>query len=178
MRGELFMKAQYSTITREFTCHRTQVDTSLSFDEVRDRLRDFLGHTSIPEINAIAQSAKNSTDYSHEVEKRFVGKSGFMLFAEINHGPWIGIFGIHRKVLRLILGNPLIAITMIRHDINAGLFVPVELLLTDHSDGNGSSLIYVRPSSLIAIDNNADLLTAAKALDDKLEALIKQAINS
>ena len=137
-----------------------------------------MGHTSIPEINAIAESAKSSTDYSHEIEKRFVGKSGFMLFAEINHGPWIGIFGIHRKVLRLILGNPLIAITMIRHDINAGLFVPVEILLVDHFNGEGASLIYVRPSSLIVIDNNPDLLAAAKALDDKLEALIIQAINS
>ncbi len=55
---------------------------------------------------------------------------------------------------------------------------PVELLLTDHRDGNGSSLIYVRPSSLIVIDNNADLLAAAKVLDDKLEALIMHATNS
>jgi Domain of unknown function DUF302 len=172
------MKAPTSTITREFTGQRIQVDTSLSFDEVRGRLGDLLGHASIPEINAIAQSAKNSTDYSLEVEKRFVGKSGFMFFAEINHGPWIGIFGIHRKVLRLILGNPLIAITMIRHDINASLFAPVELLLTDHSDGNGSSLIYVRPSSLIVIDHNPDLLAAAKVLDDKLEALIMHVANS
>jgi uncharacterized protein (DUF302 family) len=172
------MKASSSTITREFTGQRIQVDTSLSFDDVRARLADLLGHTSIPEINAIAQSAKSETAYSREVEKRFIGKSGFMLLAEINHGCWIRIFGIHRKVLRLILGNPLIAITMIRHDINAALFVPMELLLTDHCDGNGSSLIYVRPSSLIVIDNNPDLLAAAKVLDDKLEALIMHATNS
>jgi uncharacterized protein (DUF302 family) len=147
------------------------VDTNLSFDDVRGRLENLLGHTSVSEINVIAESAKNAVDYSREIEKRFVGKSGFMLFAEINHSPWISIFGIKRKDLRLILGNPLIAITMIRHDIKAGLFVPVELLLTDHEDGKGSSLTYLRPSSLIVIDNNPELLAAAKVLDSKLEAL-------
>jgi uncharacterized protein (DUF302 family) len=172
------MKAQSSTVARKFTGHRIQVDTSLSFNDVRNRFGEFLGHTSVPEINALAQSTKSVTDYSREVEKRFVGKSGFMLFAEIDHGPWIGIFGIHRKVLRIILGNPLIAITMIRHDINVGLFVPVELLLTDQPDGNGSSLTYVLPSSLIVIDENPELLAAAKALDDKLDALIMHVTNA
>ena len=39
--------------------------------------------------------------------------------------------GRHRKkVLRLIIGNPLIAITMLRHDVTAGLFAPVELFLS------------------------------------------------
>ena len=166
------MKTQASTVTRQFTGHRIEVDTSLSFEEVRKRVGELLGHTSIPEINAVTQSATNPADYSREIEKRFVGKSGFMLFGEINHGPWIEVFGIHRKVLRFILGNPLIAITMIQHDLNAGLFVPVELLLTDRADGSGSHLIYVLPSSLIAIDDNPQLLAAAKALDDKLEALI------
>jgi len=172
------MKPQYSNVTREFTGYRIQVDTSLSFDDVRARLGDLMGHASIPEINALVQTSKSPEDYSREIEKRFVGKSGFMLFAEINHGPWIGIFGIHRRVHRLILGNPLIAITMIRHDVNAGLFAPVELLLTDQPDGNGSSLLYVRPSSLIAIDNNPELLAAAKLLDNKLEALITNVTNS
>jgi uncharacterized protein (DUF302 family) len=167
------MKTGSSTVTREFTGQRIQVDTLLSFEEVRSRLGNLLGHTSIPEINALAKAARSETDYVREVEKRFVGKSGFILFSEIDHSTWIGAFGIHRKALRLIFGNPLIAITMIRHDLNAGLFVPIELLLTDKADGNGSCLVYVRPSSLIAIDKNPDLLAAAKALDDKLETLIK-----
>jgi uncharacterized protein (DUF302 family) len=169
------MKTKSSTATREFTGYRVQIDTPLTFEEVRGRLGDLLGHTSIPEIAALALAAKSQAEYTREVERRFVGKSGFMLFSEIDHSTWIGIFGIHRKVLRLILGNPLIAITMLRHDINAGLFVPVELLLVDKSDGNGSSLSYVLPSCLIAIDNNPELLVATQPLDEKLEALVAEA---
>jgi hypothetical protein len=52
-----------------------------------------------------------------------------MLFSEIDRGTRIERFGIKRRVLRWILGNPLFAITRIRHDIAASLFVPVEILL-------------------------------------------------
>ena len=47
----------------------------------------------------------------------------------------------------------MIVITMLRHDITAGFFVPVELLLDGRADGVGASLVYVRPPSLIAIEN-------------------------
>lgn len=171
------MKKQSSALDRKFTGHRIQVDTRLSFEEVRGRLQDSLGHATMSDIQAVAQAVKSAEEYVHEIEGRFVGKSGFMLFYEIDHGGWIGAFGIRRKALRLILGNPLIAITMLRHDLNAGLFVPVELLLTDKSDG-GSRVVYVRPSSLIAVDDNQDLSSAAKSLDEKFEALITHATDA
>jgi hypothetical protein len=76
--------------------------------------------------------------------------------------------------VRWILGNPLIAITMLRQDIAAGLFVPVELLLVDNTESGGALLIYVRPSSLIAMNGDPELLAAARALDAKFEALISR----
>ncbi len=70
----------------------------------------------------------------------------------------------------MVLGNPLIAITMLRHDVTAGLFAPVELLITEEDDG-GSAITYVVPSSLMVVEPNDPLLAAAQALDDKLAAL-------
>jgi hypothetical protein len=64
---------------------------------------------------------------------------------------------------------------MIRHDSTAGLFVPVELLMTEDEDGKGTCVFYVRPSSLIMVEDNPPLLTAARALDKKVEALIDRA---
>jgi uncharacterized protein (DUF302 family) len=92
-----------------------------------------------------------------------------MLFGLFDHGAWISKAGIDRKALRVILGNPLIAITMLRHDVTAGLFAPVEVLLLD--EGSGSSLTYVKPSSLMVVENNPELLDAAQRLDAKLAAL-------
>jgi len=105
-------------------------------------------------------------------------KAASCFFSEFDHGAWINKFGIHRRVSRWILGNPLIAITMLRHDIGAGLFVPVEILLTDRLEEPGSTVSYVRPSSAIAVEENPPLLAAAQALDAKLDMLITRATNT
>jgi uncharacterized protein (DUF302 family) len=105
------------------------------------------------------------------------GESGFMLFAEIDHGGWLPKFGIEQRTMRLIIGNPLCAITMIRHDITAGLFAPVELLVTENIDRAGAKVTYVRPSSLMVVEDNPPLLAAAQALDGKLFELVAKATN-
>jgi uncharacterized protein (DUF302 family) len=100
----------------------------------------------------------------------YAGPSGFMLFALLDHGVWIRKAGIERNVLRVVIGNPLIAITMLRHDVTAGLFAPVELLLTGEPGGR-SALTYVVPSSLMVVEPNEALHEAALQLDAKLAAL-------
>jgi uncharacterized protein (DUF302 family) len=95
-----------------------------------------------------------------------------MLFAVWNHGDWIKKAGIDQKLMRIVIGNPLIAITMLRHDVTAGLFAPVELLILDEDDG--SSLTYVKPSSLMVFEANPPLLGAAEGLDAKLATLAEK----
>ena len=163
------------TENKPFNGVRTEVTTSIGFDEVLARLRAQMGRASVQEVVALAKTPITEAEYIHEVEERFVGESGFMLFAEIDHGGWLPKFGINRRTVRWILGNPLIAITMIRHDITAGLFAPVELLVTEAEDGHGASLTYVRPSTLMMIADNPPLLAAAKALDEKYDTLIAHA---
>jgi hypothetical protein len=43
---------------------------------------------------------------------------------------------------RIISGNPLIAITMLKHDLTAGLAVPVELLILEKRKEEGGGLIW------------------------------------
>jgi hypothetical protein len=94
----------------------------------------------------------------------------------MDYSGWVAKYGMHRRLLRWIIGNPLIAITMVRHDQTAALFVPVELLIVEAEDGAGCSVIYVAPSSTIAYGDNADVLAAAQALDAKLDALVASAV--
>jgi hypothetical protein len=68
-----------------------------------------------------------------------------MLFHEIDHGGWLSKFGIRRQMVRWIFGNPLIAITMIRHDLTASLFAPVEILVTEVDIGLGTTLMLGHP---------------------------------
>ena len=147
---------------------RVRYDSAKSYDELVAALLADIGEKPVP-INDFAAQAESWESYQQRVETH-VGPSGFMLFGLLDHGAWIGKAGIDRKVLRVILGNPLIAITMLRHDVTAGLFAPVELLIADAPDGH-SSLTYVRPSSLMVVEPNEELLSAAQALDAKLTAL-------
>jgi uncharacterized protein (DUF302 family) len=150
---------------------RVRYDSSKSYDELLASLLADIGERPVP-INDFATAADSWQSYQQQVEPH-VGPSGFMLFGLLDHGAWITKAGIDRKVLRVILGNPLIAITMLRHDVTAGLFAPVELLLVDEGDGR-SSLTYIKPSSLMVVDDNPELLSAAQALDAKLAALAEK----
>jgi uncharacterized protein (DUF302 family) len=142
------------------------------FDDLVDAVLADVGHEPVP-IDDIAKQSSSWESYESEVQTH-VGPGGFMLFATFDHGGWIGKAGIQRKVLRLVIGNPLIAITMLRHDVTAGLFAPVELLLTDE-EGGTSSLTYVVPSTLMVVESNPPLLSAARELDAKLAALATKA---
>jgi uncharacterized protein (DUF302 family) len=147
---------------------RVRYDSAKSYDELLAALLADIGDKPV-RINDVATTTGNWHSYQEQIESH-VGPSGFMLFSLIDHGAWITKAGIDRKVMRVVLGNPLIAITMLRHDVTAGLFAPVELLLADE-EGGGSSLTYVKPSSLMVVEPNPELLTAAEELDAKLAAL-------
>ncbi|MDT5115911.1 MAG: hypothetical protein QOE30_1650 [Mycobacterium sp.] len=147
---------------------RVRYDSATSYDELVAALLADIGEQPVP-IDEFPKAFKTWDSYEQKVQS-YVGPSGFMLFGLFNHGGWITKAGIDRKVLRVILGNPLIAITMLRHDVTAGLFAPVELLIADERDGR-SSLTYVKPSSLMVVEPNPDLLSAATELDTKLAAL-------
>ena len=157
----------------DFSGKRIRRYSTLSFDRVEAKLRAQVGPANLAHVVGLSGSRE---EFEREVQQ-YVGTSGFMLFSEIDHGAWIEKYGIKRRLLRWIFGNPLIAITMLQHDYTAGLFVPIELLLAEGEDGVGCSIAYVLPSSLIAIDgSNSQLLAAARALDAKLEALVASAV--
>lgn len=84
---------------------------------------------------------------------------------------------------RFIFGNPLIAITMIREDVEAGLHVPIELLLvetapTEENGGTKTKLVAQLPSGLIAGHEkgrrNEGLKEAVAVLDGKFLGLVKE----
>lgn len=73
----------------------------------------------------------------------------------------------------MIYGNPMIAITMLKEDVRAGLHVPVDALVVERVDGTGTDVVWVKPSSIIAgwEGAGADLKRAAEVLNAKVQAL-------
>jgi uncharacterized protein (DUF302 family) len=69
------------------------------------------------------------------------------------------------------IGNSLIAQTMLKHDIAAGLNVPVRLMIYEDAVSRTTRLVYDLPSSLMSGLQNEKVAAAAKKLDAKLIAL-------
>jgi uncharacterized protein (DUF302 family) len=96
-----------------------------------------------------------------------------MRFTEFDHGAWLAKFGRTAKIRSYILGNPLVARTMIVHDPGVGLNVPVRLLIYEGSDRR-TRVAYDVPSTLMSRLKSPEVTKAALLLDDKLRTLAEE----
>jgi uncharacterized protein (DUF302 family) len=69
------------------------------------------------------------------------------------------------------IGNPLIAITMLKHEVAAGLNVPVRIMIYDDAASRTTRFVYDLPSSLMSVLGSEPVMNAARKLDEKLIAL-------
>src|SRR5262245_4076110 len=99
------------------------------------------------------------------------GPSGFMLFGTNDHGALLRLVGQKRKAVQYVVGNPLFALQMTRHDIRASLYAPLRVLLYENEEGK-TCVEYDRPSSLFAQFGNDRITPTAAMLDRKLGALV------
>jgi uncharacterized protein (DUF302 family) len=104
-----------------------------------------------------------------------VGLSGFMLFRTSDHGALLRLVGLDKKAIQYLVGNPLFAIQMTQHDIRAGLYAPLRVLI--YEDAKGKTCIeYDKPSTLLGQFGNAKVTEVATMLNRKLEQLVAEAI--
>jgi uncharacterized protein (DUF302 family) len=109
--------------------------------------------------------------------KSLSGDTGLILFGEQNHGGLLNIYGKPRKAKQYAIGNPLIAIQMTQHDIRAGLYAPLRIIVYE-GDDNLSYVEYDLPSSLFGQFGKDEILAVAKGLDEKLHNAITVADNA
>src|SRR5262249_12113998 len=103
------------------------------------------------------------------------GPSGFMLFRTSDHGALLRLAGQTKKAVQYLLGNPLFAVRMTQHDIRAGLYAPLRVLVYE-DEGGKTCVEYDRPSSLFGRFGRANVTEVATMLDRKLEQLVAEAI--
>jgi len=105
--------------------------------------------------------------------KKAAGEDGLMLFNVQDHGRLLNIFGSPKKAKQYVLGNPLIAASMTRHDIRAGLYAPLRMLIYE-ADDQSTQIEFDQPSSLFDQFDNQDIALVARSLDTKLLNLIRK----
>ena len=159
---------------QEVKVQRFSLTTSRSFEAVVASLKAGVGRL---DLAAFASASKSPGTFAEleEVINRDVGKAHLMLFLEFDHGAVIRKeTGLDKpKIVRLVIGNPLVMKEMAKHVPDAGSYAPVTVLVDERNDG--VHLSYDRMTSFLSPYENPDALKVARELDSKVERLLNNA---
>jgi uncharacterized protein (DUF302 family) len=156
-----------------YTVDHVCLTTSKPFEGVVNAIERQLGRFD-PEVYRALAAGEDPEGARAKIEA-MPGPSGFMLFATHNHGALLRLAGQKRKAIQLVVGNPLFALQMTQHDVRAGLYAPLRVLVYEDEQGK-TCLEYDKPSSLFGQLQNDRIRPPAAMLDNKLEALVTAAV--
>ena len=159
---------------RKIEIERFSLTTSKRFDEVIAGVNAAIGHPDMVEFGRSTHEARSFAELKSAIEKG-LSKRGLMLFMQLDHGAILRKETGREtpKMIRFVIGNPLIMKEMAKHVPDAGSYAPVTVLVDER--GDGVHLSYDRMASLLAPYGNRDALEVARDLDSKVENLLRNA---
>jgi uncharacterized protein (DUF302 family) len=160
--------------TIEVSVRRVSAVSSQPFDEVVRRLTATIGR---PDASAFHKALAAATTLAELelVVQGAIGRSGLMEFARFDVGDVLRKErgGRGPRILRLVVGNPLIMKEMAKTVPDAASYAPVTILVDERADGVHVS--YDSMASLLAPYGSGSALTVAKDLDSRIESLLEAA---
>src|SRR6266404_4413630 len=165
--------AQQNEQRRNVMVEHVHVETAKPFGDVAGALEARMGKFD-PAVYEQLQKGADTEVVRARLEK-MAGPSGFMLFRTSDHGALLRLAGQKKKAIQYLLGNPLFAIQMTQHDLRAGLYAPLRVLIYENEEGK-TCVEYDKPSSLFGQFGNAKVTEVATALDRKLQQLVAKSI--
>ena len=157
--------------SRQINVARLSVTSSKSFESVVAAFESAIGHPNMSEFGK-EMSATKTYGEIEQVIQRALGKSGFMEFARYDLGsilrrePGEGT----PKILRVVIGNPLIMKEMVKRVPDAGSYAPVTVLIDERPEG--VRLSYDKMASFLAPYGEPEALKVAQDLDRRVEVLL------
>jgi uncharacterized protein (DUF302 family) len=159
---------------RTIEIERFSLKTSKAFNEVIAGVNAAIGHPDMAEFGRSTHETRSFAELKSVVEKG-LSKAGLMLFMQLDQGAVLQKETDQEtpRIIRLLIGNPLIMKEMAKHVPDAGSYAPVTVLVDERADG--VHLSYDRMASFLAPYGNRDALEVARNLDKKIEDLLRQA---
>jgi hypothetical protein len=157
--------------------HRFSVVSGNPFEAVLETLCVMVGHPDRKAFHDALARAK-SLDELRAVVGDAVGPSDLMEFGRFDQGAVLRKepASAARKVLRLLIGNPLIMRELVTRVPDAGSYAPVTVLIDERDDG--VHLSYDLMTSLLAHSGDARAIAIACELDEKIQRLLLLAAGS
>jgi uncharacterized protein (DUF302 family) len=158
---------------RKVEIERLSVISSKPFEEVLATLEGAIGHPDMVEFRKAMNSSHTFAEFENVVHKQ-LGTTGLMMFMKFDQGAVVRKeTGLDTpKIVRYLIGNPLIMKEMAKHVPDAGAYAPVTILVDERPDGVHIS--YDKMASFLAPYRNSDALTVARDLDSKVEKLLQE----
>jgi uncharacterized protein (DUF302 family) len=156
---------------KKIEIERLSVPSSKPLAAVVEAIKARVGRPDMVEFARWIRDAGSFADLERTVSAG-LGKTGLMLFMELDQGAIVRRESGRDtpKIVRLLIGNPLVMKEMARHVPDAGSYAPVTILVDERADG--VRLSYDRMASFLAPYGNADALAVARELDSKIETLL------
>jgi uncharacterized protein (DUF302 family) len=160
--------------SRKIEVERIDVVSHKPFEDVVDALEAGIGHPDLAALQQISEGTGSAAELERTI-RQAAGKTGLMLFMKFDLG------AVLRKesgrdtprMVRLLVGNPLIMREMAKHTPAAGSYAPVTILADERPDG--VHLAYDRMASLLAPYRNPESLAVARDLDSRVDSLLRDA---
>jgi uncharacterized protein (DUF302 family) len=152
---------------------RFSLTSSKPFESIVAALKAAVGQPDMPEFFRATRATNSFPDLERIVQSG-LGRTGLMLFAEFDLGDILRRESGSKtpKIIRLVMGNPLIMKEMVKHVPDAGSYAPVTVLIDERSDGVHVS--YDKMESYLLPYGNAAALAVARSLDEKITTLLRE----
>src|SRR6202040_3507085 len=152
---------------RKIEIERFSLASSKPFDQVVAAVNAAIGHPDMAEFGRSTHEARSFAELKSAVDKG-LSKAGLMLFLQLDQGAVMqkATGQDTPRIIRLLIGNPLIMKEMAKHVPDAGSYAPVTVLLDERPDG--VHLTYDKMASLLAPYGNEEALAVARDLDSKV----------
>ena len=148
--------------------------TSLKpFDAVVAALKSAIGQPNMVEFFKETRATNSFPDLERVVQSG-LGQTDLMLFAEFDLGDILRRESGSKtpKIMRFVIGNPLIMKEMVKHVPDAGSYAPVTILVDERPDGVHVS--YYKMESYLLSYGSAEALAVARNLDAKITTLLHE----
>ncbi len=147
-----------------------QLDIGIPFGPFTRHFEDLLGRFDPSAAKLVATDPHAADALMAQME----GEQGLMIFMVLNHGALLNLAGTSGHAKRYLVGNPRIALQMTQHDIRAGLYAPLGVLVYETAPGQ-VRVEYDQPSTLFSQFGNRVVTSVGKTLDGKLSGVIEHA---
>ena len=158
----------------EVHVRRFSVVSARPFEGIVGTLTATIGRPDMKAFHSALRAARSVADLE-EVVQGAIGSSDLMEFMRFDAGEVLRKEQgeqVH-KILRLLVGNPMIMKEMAKTVPDAASYAPVTILVDERADG--VHLSYDSMASLIAPYGSHAALAVARDLDEKIESLLETA---